>query len=552
MKNFTTCCTTIFALATLIFASAGISVSAQTKYANDVKVGGSCVNAEDGWDIYTAGSYHYGPSFIINYNNSIDAWFAAPGDTYNVITPFYNTSSSSSALHVNSVTTVAQRFNCPKAFYSVDINCPTWSHKGIDSVTISLYKWNSSYAMTVAGTPVSTYRYTAINDNDWLEIRSNNNEYDTDKFFASGTYLWVLSYASANTGVWLYNTKNTAYITQSYENGVSVSGSFKSGLIFVRHTSTDMYYWDQVAYRSSSDGGKTWTSDKMALKPTFGTEDQFSVCDPGVIKWGDYYYIGYTSTQNSGGIFNHVYVARGTSRTGPWEKWNGTGWGGSTVAPVIKFTGKSTSWGAGEPSMVVKDGTLYFYYTWDDGGPTTRLSVAPADSLNWPALLVSKGTVIDKTSFSAADHCDVKYCDSLKTFIAFHTFNRITSNSGIYVWTSHDGVKFTKAGALKGPLSTNLHNCGVSGDRQGHMDLTKQQYIGYAYGSTWAKWNTRLNPLYFYLDSTMTGIKVTTAEEKSQSNSIYTVDGMKLPEGTQIDNLNKGIYIKNKKKILVK
>lgn len=37
-------------------------------------------SCEDGWDIYIAGTYRYGPSIIINDDGSIDAWFAASGD----------------------------------------------------------------------------------------------------------------------------------------------------------------------------------------------------------------------------------------------------------------------------------------------------------------------------------------------------------------------------------------------------------------------------------------------------------------------------------------
>jgi hypothetical protein len=40
------------------------------------------IKALPGWDIYIAGVYRYGPSIIINDDNTIDAWFAAPGDKY--------------------------------------------------------------------------------------------------------------------------------------------------------------------------------------------------------------------------------------------------------------------------------------------------------------------------------------------------------------------------------------------------------------------------------------------------------------------------------------
>ena len=36
--------------------------------------------ARDGWEIYTGPNYRYGPSIIINDDNSIDIWLATSGD----------------------------------------------------------------------------------------------------------------------------------------------------------------------------------------------------------------------------------------------------------------------------------------------------------------------------------------------------------------------------------------------------------------------------------------------------------------------------------------
>ena len=58
--------------------------------------------------------------------------------------------------------------------------------------------------------------------------------------------------------------------------------------------------WDWILYRHSPDGGKTWTDEKAVLKPTPDSADFYSCCDPGVVKIGEYYYIGYTSTTNIG------------------------------------------------------------------------------------------------------------------------------------------------------------------------------------------------------------------------------------------------------------
>ena len=68
--------------------------------------------------------------------------------------------------------------------------------------------------------------------------------------------------------------------------------------------------WDWISYRHSPDGGSTWESERIVLTPTQGAMDAFSVCDPGVVKFGGYYYLAYTSTLNPDGMCNNIFVAR--------------------------------------------------------------------------------------------------------------------------------------------------------------------------------------------------------------------------------------------------
>ena len=72
---------------------------------------------------------------------------------------------------------------------------------------------------------------------------------------------------------------------------------------------------DWIYHKKSTDGGNSWGTETVALRPTDGSEDAWSCCDPGVIKFGGYYYIGYTSSENTEGYDNHVYVARSTTPT---------------------------------------------------------------------------------------------------------------------------------------------------------------------------------------------------------------------------------------------
>jgi hypothetical protein len=71
----------------------------------------------------------------------------------------------------------------------------------------------------------------------------------------------------------------------------------------------------------------------------------------------------------------------------------------------------------------------------------------------------------------------------------------MTANSYIVIWESSDGINFTKAGELHNNLKPYLHNCGWSANAEGQINAGTQQYLSYAYGSTWGVWNTYWNPL---------------------------------------------------------
>lgn len=523
-----------------------------------VTIGGVSMSALEGWDIYTAGTYRYGPSIIRNEDGSLDAWFAAAGSDYqsdftNTFEHLFNDAASHTPVKIKDVGVAAQKFVSKVPFFSIDVSTPTWGTFGKDAVTITLYKWNQSYALTLKGTPVSTYRYTALRDNQWVELRCNNNDSTkAEEFFPAGTYLWTLTDGTSNSGVWLRSSASSKYTSQSYQSGSLVSGCYESALSYEAHTLRFGSYWDQVSYQHSDDEGKTWTAEKMVLKPTYGTEDQLSVCDPGVAKWGGYYYIGYTSTQDTRGTDNNAYVARSKSPTGPWEKWNGSGWGGKTVASVVNYTGNPDKFGAGEPCMIVKDSTVFFYYSWNDNGTTTRVATGNAYDENWPATLKTRGVAINKSSIDGSDHCDIKYCDTLKRFIAVHTASRMNASSKIVVWYSSNGLYFTKAGELTGALKPYLHNCGISGDAKGHIDITKPQYICYAYGSTWASWNTRLNPLSFTKNGVPVGVTAIENTERTVSSAVFSLGGTYVGSGVGNSNLQLGIYVTKGQKILVK
>lgn len=274
--------------------------------------------------------------------------------------------------------------------------------------------------------------------------------------------------------------------------------------------------WDTIRYRRSTDGGHTWTSDVIALQPTAGSDDALSTCDPGVIKFGGYYYIGYTSTLGTslGGTNNEVYVARSANPAGPYEKWNGSGWGGAPKA-FIKYTGSDIyDYGAGEPSFTIKGNTLYVYYTWfgRDSSTTvmhneTRVAtvdIGPSGTSdpNWPAhLTYHAAPAIERGKSWDMDSTDHKYVPAWDKFIAVESADRMSASSYIRIFESDDGLTYRLATLPKNDIKIGAHNAGISGNEKGQFDPSNPlNFISYAYGYTDSHnlkfgWSTAVNPI---------------------------------------------------------
>lgn len=264
--------------------------------------------------------------------------------------------------------------------------------------------------------------------------------------------------------------------------------------------------WDWITYRHSPDGGKSWTDEKVVLQPTPDSPDFYSVCDPGVVYFGGYYYMGYTSTTNKDGLDNHAFVARSKTPDGPYEKWNGTGWGGKPQA-IVAYTGNPERWGIGEPSFVVKDGTLYIYYTLDgedalgNAFRKTYVCLADATDENWPATIYGHQEAIDY-AVGGSDSADVKYIEDYGKFIAISTSMRMGEDSYVAMYESNDGLTFFETERLYTHISWYCHNSGMLSRPDGHIRVGDKVLIGYAYGNGWGNWATRLHEVAITLSDT--------------------------------------------------
>lgn len=249
--------------------------------------------------------------------------------------------------------------------------------------------------------------------------------------------------------------------------------------------------WDWIVYMHSKDGVE-WSEEKCVLQPTPGSLDHYSCCDPGVIYFGGYYYLGYTATLNNSQCDNNLYVARSENPDGPFEKWNGSGWGGDPK-PIVFFTEDQSYWGIGEVSFVELDGTLYIYYTVSGAkGHTTRVAIADATDENWPLTMEYKGIALGA---GTNDAIDVKYVEEYGRFVAVASDERLTENSYLVFYESEDGFKFTVTDILKEYIYYFAHNPGISGTLNGHITPDMKKYVAYAYGKGWGVWNTRIQEI---------------------------------------------------------
>jgi len=263
--------------------------------------------------------------------------------------------------------------------------------------------------------------------------------------------------------------------------------------------------WDWIMYTHSDDGGNTWSKEVAALQPSPNSMDHYSVCDPGVVYFNGYYYLGYTSTiyKTNSGTGNNAFVARSKNPAGPFEKWNGTGWGGDP-SPIVyyEYPYMEGNWGTGEPSFVVVDNILYIYCSWhlSNGTGQIRVFTADATSENWPSTIQYKGVSLT-TTLGVQDSVDVAYVEDYGKFMLISADKIRKADSMITVYESNDGLNFTRVNELKTNVMAFCHNSGLMKRPDGHVQIKDKIAVGYAYGSTWGVWATRITPITISLSS---------------------------------------------------
>ncbi|MEI8272826.1 MAG: T9SS type A sorting domain-containing protein [Paludibacter sp.] len=124
-------------------------------------------------------------------------------------------------LAAQTASAAALKFTATAAFSAVNATCPSWTNN-IGNLTMTLYKWNSDYATSVAGTPIATKTFINFNDNSKLAL--------TFPQQPAGDYIWVMNNGTEMAGVWKWTDGVNTSV--SYFNGVQVTGSYESEISY--------------------------------------------------------------------------------------------------------------------------------------------------------------------------------------------------------------------------------------------------------------------------------------------------------------------------------
>jgi len=118
---------------------------------------------------------------------------------------------------------IGMYFKTNLTLYSISFECPSWSDD-IGQMTLDIYKWNTDYETTVAGSPIftETELFTDYPDNATIEVELPEN------LCGPGEYLYT--FRDGRDGVGMWKSKDNVEGIQSYFKGNPVSGVYKTYL----------------------------------------------------------------------------------------------------------------------------------------------------------------------------------------------------------------------------------------------------------------------------------------------------------------------------------
>lgn len=246
--------------------------------------------------------------------------------------------------------------------------------------------------------------------------------------------------------------------------------------------------WDVIRLSTSVDQGRTWSAPSIAVNVTESNAVQIRercACDPSVVKFKgindtrEYYYIFYSG--NGLNVQTQMFVARSTNINGPYLKYTDRNtWEQNPpdakviIAPYAPSpdSGPSSAYGAGQQTVVSKDGKLYSWFT-DSTDPSGKTLFSSTENPTvWPSRTPTN-------IFSPS--VDVKYDNTTNQFIMFelsHGHNKLTS---LQMRFSNNGFNWSNPQTICDETCTIdwAHNPGVSGDVYAHIDSSAKILVGF-------------------------------------------------------------------------
>ncbi len=226
-------------------------------------------------------------------------------------------------------------------------------------------------------------------------------------------------------------------------------------------------------FHAVSEDGYLWQGDAVALAPSALAQDKSArdavhASNPTVLFLRDTYHMYYTGTA-MGTIDNEIFLATSPDAA-TWVKYSADGTP-AFPTPVVANARPDGTYGLGHPSALVKDGSVYLYFTDRTRG---------AGGL-W--LAVSQDGIHFQTPRQVAkdiENADVKYCAELGVFFLVHgevNDDKLywnVSSDGL-AWLPHDRARTIATG----PPETVHHSPAIMGDGLGRMAVqTRVFYVG--------------------------------------------------------------------------
>jgi hypothetical protein len=247
--------------------------------------------------------------------------------------------------------------------------------------------------------------------------------------------------------------------------------------------------WDAIRYTNSTDG-INWSTPTVVLTASdFNDNSDRSACDPSWVYFNGYYYLFYSSAYVSpkGNSQTVIQVARASAISGPYlTLTTGGTWVTQPTNPkiIIKpLNDIASSYGAGEPKVIVYGGALRMWYTDDTGTGDPKTAYNPIYMLTSTDGMTWTPSVSARTTYAGGGNVEVKFDTAAQLFNLYTTAQNLDSAlTDIVTATSTDGMNWSpiiSLGLPNFPVPYSVIAVGVSGDVQGNIIQGASMLIGY-------------------------------------------------------------------------